>query len=46
MMYTMQEEMEKQEDRFIGQIIVDMEQESVENVLQQGPHKITDKEAD
>lgn len=37
--------MYEQKDRLVRQVIVDVEQESVEDIFQQGPDKVTDEEA-
>lgn len=44
-MDTMQQEVQCQEYRLVRQVIVDVEQEPVESVLQNGPHNVAEEEA-
>lgn len=44
-MDTMQQKVQCQEYRLVRQVIVDVEQESVESILQDSPHDVAEEEA-
>ena len=46
MVYTVGQEVQKQEDRLVGQLLVDVEQESMHAVLQHGPDDVSNDKAD
>lgn len=45
-MDTMQQKVQCQEYRLVRQVIVDVEQESVEGIFQDGPHDVAEEEAE
>lgn len=45
MVNTMQQEMKHKEERLIREIFIDMEQEPMNSILQQGPDEVPSEEA-
>ena len=45
MVNPVQQEMERQEHGLVGEVVVDVEQEAVERVLEDGPYDVADEEA-